>query len=492
MASGMILSSRSIITMVLCSFLVVACIQPTSNPGGTVRDEPPTTVALTEETSTEQLMLGEEIATVTFVEGEVLLEEPTSSLRVPGLAALIAQQGRRVQPFTRVRIGSTVAVGNGGRVTLVGDNNHVVQGRSGDRIVVQEATLSQGQPLPGTGSTYVNPGSSGRIRVNQGTLVLEGESRDRPGDYGRIPVILSPRNTGLIELAPTIQWVAVTGAIEYVLTLSSASPFDAITLKTDELTCREDQRVVTNTVCTVSWPATWQLESGKRYFLQVSARTGIAAQLRHSERSALRTLDAESANQIEQAKTELASLALDAVTHNLLLAGMLAEQGVRADNVRFGLYAQAIPLYEQLVATNPAPVLYVTLGDAYRAIDLGNYAFFAYQAAVDQLNVTGDDPTVRAAAEFGMGYVEYSWDHYANAEPHFLQAYELYSNLDAEAELAAASFALGRIEDSRCDVTGAEEYYIQAGELYAKLDDQAQLEEVQKALEKMTVRCANA
>jgi len=110
--------------------------------------------------------------------------------------------------------------------------------------------------------------------------------------------------------------------------------------------------------------------------------------------------------------------------------------------VKNELYAQAIATYEPMLVTQPASVLHVTLGDLYREIDLQRYAFAAYQAALVLLNAGEDDLAVRAAAEFGMGQVEYSRGNFKEAEQHYEKAIALYLNIDAPTELQAVQQAL--------------------------------------------------
>jgi tetratricopeptide (TPR) repeat protein len=279
----------------------------------------------------------------------------------------------------------------------------------------------------------------------------------------------------------------VSDAIEYVLELSGIGSFPDITLEAGEIACTEDARGLSGPVCSAVWPVEWSLAQGKPYFLTVNARMSLASPLRSSEKSSLRTLDAERAATIKDEVAAVEMLKLSDGANDLLLAGIYAEAG---------LYAQAIPLMQSLLAIQPTPVLHISLGDAYRATDLQRYAFFAYQDALalldHEVDQGKDDPAVRAAAAFGLGQVEYNRLNNDQAQIHFSQAVELLTPLGATEELAVATYGLGKIEDSRCNMAEAEQHYASAMELYTglALDEKAQA--VQEALDAMHERCAHA
>ena len=96
----------------------------------------------------------------------------------------------------------------------------------------------------------------GEILIFEGSKILEAQTKEREGDYGRIPVILNPRNTSLLGLRPELRWVQVRGAIEYVLALSGASPFKEITVDAAEVTCVDHPLAAPNRICSLPWPVT--------------------------------------------------------------------------------------------------------------------------------------------------------------------------------------------------------------------------------------------
>jgi len=403
--------------------LLAGCMPIAPTPSGRATPEPSPNVA------------HEPIAIITYIAGDVFVQEqePTVQRRAPGLMAQPRPREARARAFQELRDGSTVRTETEGNATIVCYNNQAYRVTGGSQVAVNSASCGSAQPLPPNSVPAVAP-DKGRLIENDGSSVIEGETRERESDYGQLPVILSPRNTALSTQAPAIGWVEVSGALEYELSLSGLSSFDNIVLNADELACDADQRTASNRICTQAWPATWALEPGARYFLTISARTGIATPLRASEVSALRTLAADEAEQVQTVVAQIEALAVDPVTRNLLLAGLYREHG---------LLDAAIAAYVAAQTEQPTAEVNVALGDLYLKVDLQRFALRAYQDTLDQLaTAEKDNPAARAAAEFGIGLVYYSRANYAEAEPHFVEAVELYTQIGAESERNAAQAAL--------------------------------------------------
>jgi hypothetical protein len=302
-----------------------------------------------------------------------------------------------------VRQGATIQVGAGGRAGFVCGNGYAYGTRGPSNVAVNAATCNSGQPMPGNSAANVRP-NNGRLRGDDGSQVIEGETREREADYGQIPVIYSPRNTTLLATPPELAWVEVSGAGEYVLSLSGMEAFADVMLATGDLLCDDDPRTVPNRICRHPWPGVWMLAPGQRYFLTISARTGIASPLRPSEQSALRILADDPAAQVQATAREFAAIQTDPVTPQLLLGRLFADHN---------LYADAIAAYEAAAAVQPSPQLYIALGDLYLESDLQRFASAAYQLALDLLAAEHhDDPAVTAAAEFGIIYWAGAQQHY--------------------------------------------------------------------------------
>lgn len=336
--------------------------------------------------------------------------------------------------FQSLHEGEEVNVPQGGSVTIVCQNGYVYRIVDGTTVVITNQRCESGQSLPNDEEQRVAP-DQGRIVNNEGSLELEEGARDRESDYGRIPVILDPRNTTLAELTPTITWIGLDDALEYELSLSALAPLPTVVLDAAAVTCQPDERFGATQACSVAWPQDqWPLEPGERYFLTISARLDFAGPLRPSERSALRTLPVDEAEALQSKQTAIEALDIDEVTRSLLAAGTYA---------KYQLFGDAIRAYEEALALQPVPLVYVTLGDLYRQIELNRYAFEAYQTALD-LTDEGQDLSVHAAAEYGIGLVLYSRSNFAEAETHFATALDIYRQAGADEEVAMTETALAK------------------------------------------------
>ncbi|MEM7132674.1 MAG: hypothetical protein AAF702_40605 [Chloroflexota bacterium] len=383
-------------------FLVLALLLTACN--GTMPNTPAPT------SSPDSESLGEAIAFITYADGAA------SNL---------------YSAYQALREGQEVQAPEGSTVTFICQNGYVYRVQDGQTVIVtNERCESGGQTLPNSGQERTAP-DEGRIRENNGSLELEEGARDRESDYGRIPVILAPRNTRLADLAPAIRWTAVADAIEYELSLSALEPLPEIIIDAEELTCELAPQFDDETVCQVEWPtAEWPLAPDERYFLTVSARIDFAGPLRPSERSSLRTLSQEDSTALQAELDAIAELDLDPLTPKLLQAGAYAS---------YQLINDIIPLYEEVLAIQPAPELYITVGDLYRRIELERYAFARYQAALEMIDANDPETVfVQAAAAHGQALAYYSRDNFAEAKEHFAKAAELYRQAGAEekAEMA--------------------------------------------------------
>jgi len=473
---------KTTLVALLVSVLLVGCTPALPAPTA-VPTLAPTSVSPVEEAPAPTVAaVAESIAIITYVEGDVFVADAVALQRSPGLMAPVPQaatpttalpttappaatqaanpaptlppppaplptaippaalppaQPQAEQPataFQQVAAGATVRTAPDSSATIVCLSGQAYRVTGGQRVAITSTLCQRAQPLPANSIPAVAPNNGSLVEKIDSSVIVEGETRERESDYGQLPIILSPRNTSLLTLTPTLTWVDVSGALEYVLRLSGLSSFDDVVIVAADLACVEDERTAPNRICTVAWPAAWPIEPAQRYFFTVSARTGIASPLRESETSALRTLTAADAAQLQATVAEIEALDLDPVTRNLLLAGHY-----RA----YGVLEQAIVAYVQAYALQPVSEVAVALGDLYLKVDLQRFALRAYQDTLDQLaTAEKDNPAARAAAEFGIGLVYYSRANYAEAEPHFVEAVELYTQIGAESERNAAQAAL--------------------------------------------------
>lgn len=359
------------------------------------------------------------VATLTFVEGEVYVDNAAQP----------------ASPFTPLRNGATVETRGDSRATVVYYSGQVQQ-TSGNRVVhVAAGACHNCAPAPVASARTIGPGPA-CVWIEE-SCRLRGDTLEAEADYGNAPVILNPRNTNLMTLNPMLEWVGVSDAVGYELRLSHATPFPSVVLAADALPCAPQPWTEPHPVCAASWPAQWPLAPGETYFVEVSARTGIALPPITSEKIRITTLPADRAEAVMAEVEDTRSLSLDAITENTLLAGLfLANQ----------LWSEAIPAYRQTSAAagDSAAQLFVRLGDSYRAIDLQRFAYLAYAEALRLLDHGPDNPLLRANAEFGQGQVEYNRRNYAAAIHHFEQAVALYNQAGSEEGLAAAQDGLAK------------------------------------------------
>jgi hypothetical protein len=415
---------RLIVVGLLSSVLLVACpaatpppsAAPTSARPPTVQPATPAERAATATPTEASPATNQPLAVLTFVAGEVWVE--------PG--------ARPAQPLETLYAEAVVRTGATGRATFVCVDNRAVQVASGAAVPVTSATCQAGTPISDDGDG-VRPG--GRLAEIEGSLIVEEQVRRvAPDDFGRVPVLIGPLNTAVLGAdALVIRWVAVPGALEYVLQLSGIARAVEVKLPAAEAQCAAD-KIAGHDVCSLGWPARWKLTEGKSHFLQIHARLKLAGPLRSSEPGTITLLGGEQAAAVRAQAERVRALRLDPLTEDVLLARLYTEHK---------LYGDAIAAYERALRVQPSPKLAVALGDTYEHVRLSRWALDAYQTALALLNRGGgdsaDEVAVRAAAEFGLGQVAYGVArNRAEARKHFATAVQLYGQMGAAAELEAA------------------------------------------------------
>ncbi|HRJ45345.1 MAG TPA: hypothetical protein PL105_25820, partial [Caldilineaceae bacterium] len=241
----------------------------------------------------------EQIGIITFVVGDVFIEE-ASGKRASGMMRLLAQPGRVPTALEVIRNGTHLRVEAGGSVTIVCYNNRVV--RITQRRTVQMTTAvcgEEGRQLPPRSAASVQP-NNGTLATVAGSRRLSPESREKEGDYGKIAIIVAPRNTKIIEgdMGPLIQWVEVPGVSRYKLTVNGPVPLPDQLVTREEVACEDSGIGRIGTVCSLAWPLKeWPLVAGETYHLTIHSRVGIEWNL--SEKSTIKTLAVEEAATIQ-------------------------------------------------------------------------------------------------------------------------------------------------------------------------------------------------
>ena len=362
-------------------------------------------------------------AILTQIEGQVTLSAETRA------------EFRSVRPATQrqiLRRGESVHVPPGTRATLICSTETLVS-LTGPRDWVLDATAcGRGLPLPE--SSYRNLASyAGRILPRNGALLLELETRNVEAGLG--PILLSPRNTAVMDAHPLLVWTRVPDAVEYEIKLRGPVGI-SIRLAAADLHCGKDSGPwhdleVCSWAPSGKWPA---LEPEKPVSLEFGSRQTLTAPLRQvREVYQIHLLAIDDQSSVREGLRQIAALPMDTASRLLLTAGAYS---------RGGLYADAIATYDEALRAQEMPEARVTLGDLYLTSGLTALANREYR----QVLAGAPDSAAQAAAEFGLGYVSYFGKLYGDARSHFERARELYIKLGLPAEAEDARAAAARLQ----------------------------------------------
>jgi tetratricopeptide (TPR) repeat protein len=353
--------------------------------------------------------------------------------RIAGQVTLSSESRAEFHPVRRaaqrqiLRRGEVVHVPTGGEVTLICSTETLVS-LTGPRDWGLDATAcGRGLPLPE--SSYRNLASyAGRILPRDGALLLELETRNV--EVGPGPVLLSPRDTAVLEASPRLVWTQAPDAVEYEIEIRG--PVGAsIRVAASDLQCGHGSGPwrgldVCSWTPSGKWPA---LEPEKPVFLKLGSRQALAAPLRQiREVYKIYLLSVSDQRDTRERLRRIAALSVDDASRLLLTAGAYA---------RHELYADAIATYDEALQAQEIPEARVTLGDLYLTASLPALADREYR----QVLAGAADPAARAAAELGLGRVSFIRKLFDDARAHFERARELYTKLGlaAEAEEARAA-----------------------------------------------------
>ena len=320
----------------------------------------------------------------------------------------------------------------GAQATLICSTETLVS-LTGPRDWVLDATACErGLPLPE--SSYRNLASyAGRILPKNGGLLLELETRD--GEMGLGPILLSPRNTAVMDSHPRLVWTQVPDAIGYEIELRGPIG-TSIRLAAADLHCGHGSGSwhdldVCSWAAAGKWPA---LEPERPVFLKLGFRQALAAPL-HQVREAYQVhlLSVNDQRNVQERLRQIATLPVDKASRLLLAAGAYAQ---------YELYADAITAYDEALQAQEMPEARVTLGDLYLTIGLTALADREYR----QVLVGTPDPAAQAAAELGLGQAACFRKNFGDGRTHFERARELYAKLGLPAEAEDAREAAARAQ----------------------------------------------
>jgi tetratricopeptide (TPR) repeat protein len=330
-------------------------------------------------------------------------------------------------PWQVVRAGVTVRVPDGGAAGIVCSNSRFVRLRGPATWSLNLQTCAEGKELTPAEYALVAP-QAGRFKVVDGLLDIEHEIRAGDQDDPLAPIVLSPRNA-VRSPRPTVSWSRVPLATEYRMELSGRGVhFDSL-LNARDVTCAGSPDGID--ICSLPWPVDRpDLPPGEIFFLAIAARDGIAEPWHATDPVEVRTPTLADARTLESRLDHLEGVGLEGAVLETARAGLLAQAS---------LYADAAESYRRVLVAAPTPELHVTLADIYLVSGLPSLAEPRYREAL-----AGSPPSVRAAAAFGLGRVEYARGRYREAVLQFQKARELYEGLDLGEEEAAARRAANK------------------------------------------------
>ncbi|HEX4963447.1 MAG TPA: tetratricopeptide repeat protein [Thermoanaerobaculia bacterium] len=339
----------------------------------------------------------------------------------------------RVRFLQIVRVGDEVHLPDGAGAGFVCSTDRWVEVSGGRNQKLTADLCRSGKLLPPGTYRKLAPGA-GRLRSLESVYVLEGETRGGEEDFA-VPIVVSPRHTAILDSRPTLLWTPVSGATDYEIELTGPKPF-SLPLDASVVKCTETWGDLT--VCKLDYPAAGpDLPAGTTSFLRVRARRGIAAPPREEAKpSRIERLPADKAEKIRIQLQRVEDLPVNEQTRDLLAADVYAQADLLAD---------AISAYRKALAIGDVPEARVTLGNALLKIGLLRPAAKTYQETLGRNPGTA----VKAAAEFGLGRVEYDRNSFEHAEGHFKKARELYLSLGLKEEAKKAEEWVGEAEQKR-------------------------------------------
>jgi tetratricopeptide (TPR) repeat protein len=341
---------------------------------------------------------------------------------------------RRAAQRQIIRRGEVVHVPAGAQVKVICSTETLVSLKGPRDWVLDTPTCGQGVPLPA--KSYRNLASyAGRILPRNGALLLELETRNV--DVGRGPILLSPRNTAVMEAHPRLVWAQVPDAVEYEIQIRGPVG-SSIRLAAGDLHCGRGAGPwhdldVCSWASSDRWPA---LEPERPVFLKLGSRQAATAPLRQvQEVYEIHLLQVSEQQGVQEGLRQISTLPLDKASRLLLAAGAYAQGG---------LYADAIATYDEALQAQEMPEARVTLGDLYLTIGLTALAGREYR----QVLAGAPDRAAQAAAELGLGQVTYLRTLFGDSRSHFERARELYTTLGLTAEAEEARAAAARAQAS--------------------------------------------
>lgn len=300
-----------------------------------------------------------------------------------------------------------------GAVLCLGD---LVRPAKGARVMVQCAEPNQNpwtvpDGVPSSAAIGCRPPEE-PIHTITGPIT---PTRDPLAD--RIPYIVSPNNTWLLNALPTLRWQPVPGASSYTVRLSGPG-------------LKWETQVSTTTVVYPGEPPLKPVEEG--YLLTVEADNGeVPAQ------ATFGLLDGNKATRMWAAAQAIARQNLTLEAKTLAIADLYIGQE---------LIAEAIELLEALVAKeSKIAAVYYTLGDLYAQVESLRQAEKNYLKAVE-LAMTAKEIEGQAAAAARLGEVYAALGNSDKAIRWLQEAQVQYESLGASKRVRALENQQSKLE----------------------------------------------
>ncbi len=336
---------------------------------------------------------------------------------------------RRAAQRQILRKGEGLRLPAGAQVTVICSTETLVSLTGPKDWALDASACARGVPVPE--SSYRNLTSyAGRILPRNGIQLLELEPRNTDG---LTPVLLSPRESAVLEASPRFVWTQVPAAVEYEIEIRGAVE-TSIKLAAGALDCGPGSGPWRDLVVCAwepsdRWPP---LEPGKPVALKLGSRQSLNGPL-HQAREALtlHLLSPSEQSRAQESLSQISKLSLDETSRLLLAAGTY---------VQHKLYVEAIDSFDRALMGQELSEARLALGDIYLTLGLTSLADREYL----QVLAGAPDSPAQAGAVLGRGYVAYLLKRYRDARAHFEHAFEIYSKLGLAEEAAAARAAAER------------------------------------------------
>lgn len=263
------------------------------------------------------------------------------------------------------------------------------------------------------------------VRVDSG-CPAEGDRvvlRAKPGSATeldpRIPYVISPRNTVVLNRQPTLRWNPVSGATSYVIQMRGTGVSWAIQTSATEVT----------------YPGNPPLQPGARYRIIVTSDNGFSS-ISEGIVGFVVVSDRE-AQQVRNLAKQLQERQLGEDVEPLVLASLYRNKE---------LYAEAIALLEASIRDRkPRAATYQLLGELYQQVGLNQLAKEPYEQALALARASGDSEGA-AAIQTGLGEMEVALGNLEAAIAWFEQAQSGYQRLGDRTQADAIAQRLASLQ----------------------------------------------